>query len=575
MLGDADTVFADGNTMAAYAEANGNIRRNNIEYADNAARNAAQKALHDRMVNEGKILDLTENRENVSQYFPDLRSMPKAERTGLLREKIQTLKNDLRTYLNQLKGVNFEFGINGNTIEATVYNAGIKEVLQNLTQDKAGMLSASEEIFRNAEYLYSTQDKTGNSTVTGWDYFYVPIKLGGDAVGVRIVVRNTVKPREAQIYNWGIKREGTSLDGVGHLPKGSNSADVSSDVSSTTTIRQTKGNSQEKSSGKASVEVSGTNNRMATELDGADTVFADGSISVLSEEARYEILKDRTIRPTSIEYDKHGDTDTGAIYDGLSDAQMAQAKKAIRAIAKKLGLHQVNLKNSRIEFPFRFSNANAGVSAQHQSEYGGLYMTVAMTKIKESDVVKKLQAGESAAATSLLSDSSISIQDIFRSVKAGDGRFLKYAPDAFLNDEQKAAKRRAIQRQTEEYASCKIDGNGWASVEVENRNTETSEEDARRDFSPAGEPPQIHLAADSFCSITHALMPQKLRLRRNRSAIFCPRQRQTAFPSVQIPSRKAYTKKDSLPHRAGNPFWYARRDLNPRPLAPEANTLSS
>ena len=563
-LGDADTVFADGNTMAAYAEANGNIRRNNIEYADNAARNAAQKALHDRMVNEGKILDLTENRENVSQYFPDLRSMPKAERTGLLREKIQTLKNYLRTYLNQLKGVNFEFEVNGNTIEATAYNAGIKEVLQNLTQDKAGMLSASEEIFRNAEYLYSTQDKTGNSTVTGWDYFYVPIKLGGDAVGVRIVVRNTVKPREAQIYNWGIKREGTSLDGVGHLPKGSNSADVSSDVSSTTTIRQTKGNSQEKSSGKASVEVSGTNNRMATELDGADTVFADGSISVLSEEARYEILKDRTIRPTSIEYDKHGDTDTGAIYDGLSDAQMAQAKKAIRAIAKKLGLHQVNLKNSRIEFPFRFSNANAGVSAQHQSEYGGLYMTVVMTKIKESDVVKKLQAGESAAATSLLSDSSISIQDIFRSVKAGDGRFLKYAPDAFLNDAQKAAKRRAIQRQTEEYASYKIDGNGRASVEVENRNTETSEENARRDFSPAGEPPRVHLVADSLCSITHALMPQKLRLQRNRSAFFCPRQRQSAFPSVQIPSRKAYTQKDSLPHRAGNLFWYARRDLNPR-----------
>ena len=99
MLGDADTVFADGNTMAAYAETNGNIRRNNIEYADNAARNAAQKALHDRMVNEGKILDLTENRENVSQYFPDLRSMPKAERKVILREKIKLLKDDLRTYL--------------------------------------------------------------------------------------------------------------------------------------------------------------------------------------------------------------------------------------------------------------------------------------------------------------------------------------------------------------------------------------------------------------------------------------------------------------------------------------------
>lgn len=293
------------------------------------------------------------------------------------------------------------------------------------------------------------------------------------------------------------------------------------------------------------------------ELGDADTVFADGSISALSEErkitpetseeARYEILKDRTIRPASVEYDKLGDTDTAAIYDGLSAAQMAQAKKAIRAIAKKLGLNQVDLKNSRIEFPFRFSNANAGVSAQHQSEYGGsyqdlakaltclptivenaeliethtekkrgtkkenpdlkqvyvllgamkdgesiipiqmevkefknanggLYMTVAMTKIKESDVVKKLQAGESAAATSLLSNSSISIQDILRNVKAEDGRFLKYAPDAFLNDEQKAAKRRAIQRQTEEYASYKVDGNGRASVEVSGINNRTAAE---------------------------------------------------------------------------------------------------
>lgn len=265
-LGDADTVFADGNTMAAYAEANGNIRRNNIEYADNAARNAAQKALHDRMVSEGKTLDLTENREAASQYFPNLRSMPKAERTAILRERIQTLKNDLRTYLNQLKGVNFEFEINGNTIEATVYNAGVKEVLQNLTQDKAGMLSASEEIFRNAEYLYSTQDKTGSPNVTGWDYFYVPVKIGGDTVGVRIAIRNMAFPTESQIYNWGIKREDTSLDGVGLIPGGRTSADVSSDVSSTATIRQTEGNSQEKSSGKASVEVSGINNRTAAEL---------------------------------------------------------------------------------------------------------------------------------------------------------------------------------------------------------------------------------------------------------------------------------------------------------------------
>ena len=56
MLGDADTVFADGNTMAAYAEANGNIRRNNIEYADNAARNAAQKRCTIAWSTKGKYL---------------------------------------------------------------------------------------------------------------------------------------------------------------------------------------------------------------------------------------------------------------------------------------------------------------------------------------------------------------------------------------------------------------------------------------------------------------------------------------------------------------------------------------
>ena len=310
-LGDADTVFADGNTMAAYAEANGNIRRNNIEYADNAARNAAQKALHDRMVSEGKTLDLTENREAASQYFPNLRSMPKAERTAILRERIQTLKNDLRTYLNQLKGVNFEFEINGNTIEATVYNAGVKEVLQNLTQDKAGMLSASEEIFRNAEYLYSTQDKTGSPNVTGWDYFYVPVKIGGDTVGVRIAIRNMAFPTESQIYNWGIKREDTSLDGVGLMPGGRTSADVSSDVSSTATIRQTEGNSQEKSSGKASVEVenrNADNENASSDNENRDSDNKKRGRRKLSEAEKYQnttpkMAEDRTVRNVA-EYEK-------------------------------------------------------------------------------------------------------------------------------------------------------------------------------------------------------------------------------------------------------------------------------
>ena len=57
----------------------------------------------------------------------------------------------------------------------------------------------------------------------------------------------------------------TVQDGVTRGPKASSNAIVHSDT----------GNSQEKSSGRAGVEVSGINNRTAAELGDADTVFAD------------------------------------------------------------------------------------------------------------------------------------------------------------------------------------------------------------------------------------------------------------------------------------------------------------
>lgn len=605
MLGDADTVFADGNTMAAYAEANGNIRRNNIEYADNAARNAAQKALHDRMVNEGKILDLTENRENVSQYFPDLRSMPKAERTGLLREKIQTLKNDLRTYLNQLKGVNFEFEINGNTIEATVYNAGIKEVLQNLTQDKAGMLSASEEIFRNAEYLYSTQDKTGNSTVTGWDYFYVPIKLGGDVVGVRIAVRNTVKPREAQIYNWGIKKGDTSLDGVGHLPKGSNSADVSSDASHNSTIRSSTANSQEKSSGKASVEAEnrGSDNGNAasdngkrepkyTVIDGGDTA---GKESALAEAYDKAVKQGKGVEISEADLKKYQD-----IRDDPEQTLIEAVKKYYEESLKGTSV-EVTANDGVIEIRFENDGKKKSVGwrmkADKAATFEKLHQLTENAEYAYSEVNRNENERTSIPMFHYFVNNAriagrdipvkIQVRDVITRANSKETRYYTHTLEKNMRgnsgpvadtqganiDSNAIAPSETNIRSTAGNSQEKSFGK--ASVEVENWNTKTNEEDARRDFSPAGEPPRVDLAADSFCSITHALMPQKLRLRRNRSAFFCPRQRQTAFPSVQIPSRKAYTKKDSLPHRAGNLFWYARRDLNPRPLAPEANTLSS
>ena len=471
-LGDADTVFADGSGAS-------------MAYVSNdAARFNPEGKTQDELLHD--IMDSAEPFDQRYLYFGRFTDSFRTamEKAGVEVKNLPVIMSYRDAYLAMESRENGRY--QGQDIN--YHNLGIegmKSAMENIGKPDAVMKSKRDG---KIELFLDFVDYKGNRGLA-------IVQLDSNAQHAQEFIRANIVTsiygkRRGDAYLEKAKSEGRLVyskeeDPAQGITQVQYESNINAKPSSTATIRQTEGNSQEKSSGKASAEVSGINNRTATELDGADTVFADGSISVLSEEARYENLKDRTIRPASVEYDKLGDTDTAAIYDSLSAAQMAQAKKAIRAIAKKLGLHQVDLKNSQIEFPFRFSNANAGVSAQHQSEYGGLYMTVAMTKIKESDVVKKLQAGESAAATSLLSDSNISIQNIFRSVKAGDGRFLKYAPDAFLNDEQKAAKRRAIQRQTEEYASCKIDGNGRASVEVENRNTKTSEEDARRDFSRA------------------------------------------------------------------------------------------
>ena len=156
--------------------------------------------------------------------------MKKSERLPIIKQKMAELKNTLREQLSKLKVSSFEFDINGNTIEARLYDTGIREVLEKLTQEKAGMLSLSKEIFENSEYLYSTQDKSGDTNIEAWDYFYVPIKIGDETAGVRIAIRKPVSSKESQIYNWSIKKD-TSLGGVRHTPFGSNPNGTSSDVS--------------------------------------------------------------------------------------------------------------------------------------------------------------------------------------------------------------------------------------------------------------------------------------------------------------------------------------------------------
>lgn len=212
--------------MADYADNNSGVW-NNLSYDDMAAQTKAMQDAHKRMMSEGRVVNIPESTlQKTAESFPDLRGMKKSERTPILKQKMTELKTDIRKFLNGLKNGSFEFEINGNILEAKLYDTGIKEVMEKVTQDKANMLSHSDQVFNNAEYLYSLPDYEGNPNVYRWNYFYTPVQIGDTTVGVRIAVRDMATPAESQIYNWGIKKAPT-LDG-GSPEKTSLSADVSS-----------------------------------------------------------------------------------------------------------------------------------------------------------------------------------------------------------------------------------------------------------------------------------------------------------------------------------------------------------
>lgn len=63
----------------------------------------------------------------------------------------------------------------------------------------------------------------------------------------------------------------------------------------------------------------------------------------------------------------------------------------------------------------------------------GLYLTVALIKINESEVGNTPTPGEATATTYLFPDSRISIRKVFKKVKVEDQLFLKYVPEKLRN----------------------------------------------------------------------------------------------------------------------------------------------
>lgn len=286
-------------SMEDYADSNSPVW-NNLAYDDTTSQQRAMKEAHDRMVTEGKVVEVPESTiQKTAESFPDLRGMKKAERTPILKQKMSEVKTSLRQFLSGFKGGNFEFEVNGNVLEAKLYDTGIKEVLEKITQDKANMLSQSDQIFKNAEYLYSLPDYEGNSEIYRWNYFYTPVKIGDSTVGVRIAVRDMKQTADgrsdSQIYNWGIKKAPTldggspeqsslspdvssvggvdaSLDGARRLPNGSIPGGVSSDASEVSTSNNSIPNAEEnvnreQTENSVNADTKKAEEELATELD--------------------------------------------------------------------------------------------------------------------------------------------------------------------------------------------------------------------------------------------------------------------------------------------------------------------
>ena len=109
-----------------------------------------------------------------------------------------------------------------------------------------------------------------------------------------------------------------------------------------------------------------TGNAMDAVLDGRLT--ADST-----EQERYELLKNETLTLARPDESKLDDIDLADFNTRKKSAVMP----GMKALAKKLGIMNVDLQNSRIEIPFQFSNRGLTTSLHHQLEYGGSYQDYA------------------------------------------------------------------------------------------------------------------------------------------------------------------------------------------------------
>ena len=258
-LGDADTVFADesGTSMAVDADPNNekaspdNKKREPkytvIDGGDTAGKESALAEAYDKAVKQGKGVEISE--ADLKKY-QDIRDDPE-----------QTLIEAVKKYYEEsLKGTSVEVTANDGVVEIQFENDGKKKsVGWRMKADKAATFEKLHQLTENAEYAYSEVNRNENerTSIPMFHYFVNNAKIAGRDIPVKIQVRDVItraNSKETRYYTHTLEKNMRGNSGPVAGTQGAN-IDSNATAPSETNIHSTAGNSQEKSSGKASVEV--------------------------------------------------------------------------------------------------------------------------------------------------------------------------------------------------------------------------------------------------------------------------------------------------------------------------------
>lgn len=348
-------------TMQDFTDVNSSVW-NNVDYNDTETQTKIMRDTHQDMVDSGQVVRIPESTtERVSQSYPDLRTVKKSERTPILRQKMNELKASLRQFLNGMKGSSYEFEVNGNILEAKLYDTGVREVMEKVTQDKASMLYHSDEVFQNARYLYSTPDYDGDPNIYRWNYFYTPVQIGDQTVGVRIAVRDIAQGQEhlpeSQIYNWGIKTDAAL--GGGKPGTNASSPDTSSAASMGAALDGGRPSTRPPSSGISSATP-----------DSAALGGGRPGVSAPSSGASSDALSENSIPP--IVRDVNGRLQFGIMLPKAESADVAVGETRSYDAAEDTGPLPIRLPEEPLDSGKDMTYNNSGRAALAEDEYAAL-----------------------------------------------------------------------------------------------------------------------------------------------------------------------------------------------------------